>query len=368
VSSAASGPGDPSLTERVRALALALGFDLAGVAPAGSTPGAERLRAWLDAGYDASMAYIGRRLEERLDVGRVLEGARSVVCVALAYGPTDGPGSDGDSGAAAADAPGRVARYAGGEDYHEVLADRLRALGHALEPLAGAPVRWRAYVDTGPVQERAFAARAGLGWVGKNACVIHPRLGSYLFLGTLVTDLVLQPDDPEPDHCGSCTACLDACPTDAFPEPAVVDAGRCIAHATIEDPGPVPEWMREGQGDWVFGCDICQEVCPWNRRPERPPSDPLGLRARLEPQGPWRAPTLAWLLSLEESDWQQATRHSALRRARRRALVRNALVAAGNAGDPSLRAAVERHRDGDDPLLVEHARWALARLAGPAAG
>jgi epoxyqueuosine reductase len=360
-----------SLTERVRSLALALGFDLAGVAPAGRTPGAERLEAWVAASYDGSMAYIARRLEERLDVRRVLEGARSVVCVALAYGPAaaaaeadpaegrldDGPGGKGGP------AVGRVARYAGGEDYHAVLSERLAALGYALEALACAPVRWRAYVDTGPIQERAFAARAGLGWIGKNACLIHPRRGSYLLLGVLVTDLDLEPDDPEPDHCGTCRACLDACPTDAFPEAFVVDARRCIAHATIEDSGPVPEGMRAGQGDWIFGCDVCQEVCPWNRGPESSAGDPLGLHERLAPDPRWRGADLEWVLSLDESAWREATRGRALRRARHRALVRNALVAAGNAGDPRLRSAVERHCASDDPQVAEHARWALARMA-----
>ncbi|MGH0035544.1 MAG: tRNA epoxyqueuosine(34) reductase QueG [Myxococcota bacterium] len=357
-----------SLSERVRALGLALGFDLVGVAPAAETPGADRLRDWLASGYDASMGYIGRRVEERLDVGRVLEGARSVVCVALQYAPGDGTGtaSGGASGTARepdrAGPVGRVARYAGGEDYHAVLADRLAGLGAALEALAEAPVRWRAYVDTGPVQERAFAARAGLGWIGKNACLIHPRLGSYLLLGVLVSDLALEPDAAEPDHCGTCRACLDACPTRAFPEPYVVDARRCIAHATIEDPGPVPEALRAGHGGWIFGCDICQEVCPWNGGRAGPHADPLGLRERLAPDPRWQRASLAWVLSLDEPGWREATRRSALRRARHGALLRNALVAAGNSGDPALRPAVERHCASDDALVAEHARWAAARL------
>lgn len=337
--------------ERVRALALALGFDLAGIAPAEATPGADRLRRWVAAGYAASMDYIERRLEDRLDARRLLPGARSAIAVGLLYGAQP-ERAEGDA---------RIARYAGGDDYHEVVMERLLALAHALEALAER-VRWRAYVDTGPVQERAWAARAGLGWIGKNACLIHPRLGSYLYLGILFTDLVLSPDEPEPDHCGTCRACLDACPTDAFPEPGVVDSRRCLAHATIEDPGPVPEALRGGQGAWVFGCDLCQEVCPWNRG-VRVVVDPLGLRERLAPRDPWRRVSLAWLLGLEEDAWRKATRHTALRRARHRALLRNALVAAGNSRDPSLRDLVARHAAGDDPVLAEHARWALARLA-----
>ena len=215
--------------------------------------------------------------------------------------------------------------------------------------------------------ERVLAARAGLGWIGKNACLIHPRLGSYVFLGVLFTDLALAPDGAEPDHCGTCRACLDACPTEAFVAPHVLDATRCIAYTTIELRDAIPSSLREGQGTHVFGCDVCQEVCPWNQRPlRRVPDDPLGLRARLAPAPAWVAPDLAWLLSLDEDAWRAATRRSALRRAKRRALLRNALVAAGNAGEAGLAPLLRAHAEGDDALLAEHARWALARL-GPQA-
>jgi len=343
--------------EEARALALALGFDLAGVAPAAPTERMGFLREWLDRGYDAGMAWIGRRAEERMDPRRVLPGARSALVVALYY-DTRGPGP----GARDPDTA-RVARYAGGDDYHDVMTGRLRALGDALEARAGVPVRHRAYVDTGPVLERELAARAGLGWIGKNTCLIDPRLGSWCFLGVLLTDLALEPDAPEPDHCGTCRACLDACPTDAFPEPYVLDASRCIAYTTIELRDAIPEDLRAGHGNWVFGCDVCQEVCPWNARTRRPvPEDRAGLRARLAPRPDWQAPGLAWLLSLDEDAWRAATRRSALRRAKWRGLIRNALVAAGNAGDPALAPLVRRHAEGPDPLLAEHARWALTHL------
>jgi epoxyqueuosine reductase len=179
----------------------------------------------------------------------------------------------------------------------------------------------------------------------------------------VLTDLALAPGAREPDHCGSCRACLDACPTGAFPEPYVLDATRCLSYTTIELRGPIPEPLRPGHADWGFGCDVCQEVCPWNQRGRRViPDDPLGLRARLAPRDAWRAPALAWVLDLSEERWRDAARGTALRRAGYRGLLRNALVAAGNSGDASLATLVRRHLEGADPLLAEHARWALDRL------
>jgi len=350
---------------RVKGLALGLGFDLAGIAPAEPAATAGFLREWLARGYAGEMAWLERRVEERIDPRRVLPGARSVVAVGFVYDPGAPAPPARDAGAATP--CGDVARYAGGDDYHDVLRERLRALGLALEAEAAEPVRWRAYVDTGPVLERALAARAGLGWIGKNTLLLHPRLGSYLFLGVLLTDIALPPDAPEPDHCGSCRACLDACPTEAFPAPYVLDATRCLSYTTIELRGAIPDPLRAAQGDHLFGCDVCQEVCPWNRRAgRRVPPDPLGLRARLAPRREWVQPSLAWVLDLDEEAWRAATRRTALRRAKHRFLLRNALVAAGNSADPALVPAVRRHAEGPDPLLAEHARWALARLGAGA--
>ncbi|MEM7413605.1 MAG: tRNA epoxyqueuosine(34) reductase QueG [Myxococcota bacterium] len=349
--------GTPADAARVEALGLSLGFDLVGIAAAEPTDQTRFLREWLARGYAGEMHYIGRRVEEREDPRRLLERAQSVIAVGFVYDPGERPSADA--------APFRVARYAGGDDYHDVLVDRLRAFEAGLPTLADRPVRTRGYVDTGPVQERAHAAAAGLGWVGKNTCLIHPRLGSYLFLGAILTDWWLPAGEPEPDHCGSCRACLDACPTDAFPEPYVLDATRCISYTTIELRGPIPETMRAGQGDWGFGCDLCQEVCPWNQRERRPiPPDPHGLRARIAPRPDWQAPTLAWVLGLDEERWREATRKTALRRTRYQGLVRNALVAAGNTRDPELRPWIERHLQSDDAVLAEHARWALGQLSG----
>jgi epoxyqueuosine reductase len=364
------GVSDSERSGQVRAAARALGFDAVGVAPADPPPHADFLREWVARGFAGEMAWLARRTREREDPSRVLPGARSIVAVALVYDeparseapPSGASASEARSEPKASGVPGRIARYAGGTDYHDVLGKRLRSLARAIEALAPG-TRTRSYVDTGPVLERAVAARAGLGWIGKNTLLIHPRLGSYLFLGVVLTDLALAPDAPEPDHCGSCRACLDACPTGAFPEPFVLDASRCLSYTTIELRGAIPEPLREAQADWVFGCDVCQEVCPWNTRARRAvPEDRAGMRAELAPRAPWRGPALAALLDLDERAWAEAARGTALRRAKWRGLLRNALVAAGNSGDATLVPALRRHASGDDALLAEHARWALARL------
>lgn len=353
------------LEGRIRELGLALGLDAVGIAGAEPTLRTRYLRDWIARGFAGEMTYLERRLEERIDPRLVLPGAKALIVGALGCAPPESSEpSSGSSSAEAAPEAGRVARYAGGDDYHDVLLDRLRALEAALPALAGRPVVSRSYVDTGPVAEKAAAAGAGLGWIAKNTCLIHPELGSHLMLGVVLCDLELAPDAAVADHCGSCRACLDACPTDAFPEPYVLDATRCLSYTTIELRGPIPEPLRAAQGDHVFGCDICQTVCPWNRsRPRRPLADPLGLRARLAAREVWRSPSLAWILALDEPAFLTATRGTALRRTRYRGLVRNALVAAGNSGDRTLAPAIARFAEGDDPLLREHACWALARIA-----
>jgi epoxyqueuosine reductase len=349
-----------SIADRVREVGLALGLDALGMAEAVPTPRMAFIRDWWARGYGGDLGYIGRRLEERADPREVLPGARSLIVGALlcATPPEREVEGEVDQGPR-----GRIARYAGGDDYHDVLLERLRALETALPAIAGREVRSRAYVDTGPITERAAAEAAGLGWIGKNSCLIHPGLGSHVMLGVILCDLDLPADPPVADHCGTCRACLDVCPTDAFPEPHVLDATRCLSYSTIEDRGPIPESMRAAQGEHVFGCDLCQDVCPWNQsRPRVWPPDPLGLRARLEPRRAWRRPALAWLLELDESSFREAARGTALKRSGLRGLLRNALIAAGNAGDPALRPILEHHARGEDDMLAEHARWALARL------
>ena len=347
-----------SLEERIRRVGLALGLDAVGFADATPTERTGFLREWISRGYGGEMHYLERRLEERVDPRRVLPGARTLIVVGLACAD-----QVDDQIASEGKALGRIARYAGGDDYHEVLLDRVRALESAIGVLAETVVRSRSYVDTGPVSERAAAEGAGLGWIAKNSCLIHPELGSHLMLGVILTDLVLQPDKAVEDHCGTCRACLDICPTDAFPEPYVLDATRCISYWTIESRGSIPKDLRSAHGDHVFGCDLCQSVCPWNRsRPRERLADPLGLRTRLSKRSEWVAPTLEWILSLDEDSFAAATRRNALRRSGLRGLIRNALVAAGNAKEPGLRSLIEHHAESEDPMLREHANWALERL------
>jgi epoxyqueuosine reductase len=350
--SAESGP----LAGRVKALALALGFDRAGICSAAPSAQTRFVREWVDRGYAGEMGYIERRLDEREDPARLMPSVRSVIALGLAHDP---PGVVAEG----AHATARVASYVGAEDYHDVMIEPLKALAAGVEALVPEPVETRCYVDTGPVLERVFAARAGLGWQGKNTCLIDRTLGSRLLLGVVLCSLELEYDEPETDHCGTCRACLDACPTSAFEDAYVLDARKCISYTTIEARDGIDPALRDAHGDWLFGCDICQDVCPWNRR--RTPGDlpdPAGLRARMVPDARWVQAELRWVLSLDEEAWRKATRGSALRRSRFRGLMRNALVAAGNSADPELVPLVRRFAEGEDSLLAEHARWALERL------
>ena len=300
-----------ALAESVKARARALGFDLVAIGPAGPPAHAAELRRWVEAGYAGTMGYIERRLAERLDAGLVLPGARASVCVALNY-------YQGERPEHASWAP--VARYAWGRDYHDVMRPRLEALNRHLEEASGC--RGKVYVDTGPVPERDLAAQAGLGWVGKNTMLIHPDLGSWFFLGVVLTTAELPWDAPLPDRCGSCRACLDACPTDAFVAPHVLDARRCIAYLTIEHRGDVEPALRPLVGEWEFGCDVCQAVCPWNRKA------PETREEAFRPRGPY--PGAEAVAEMDDAAFGRAFADTALTRAKAAGMRRNARLALAN--------------------------------------
>ncbi len=307
--------------ERVKARALELGFDACGVAPAAGLPELGALGRWLDRGYHGSMAYLRRSARKRGDARQVLPSARSVVSTATLY-HTDQPLSTERRD----ESRGTVARYAWGEDYHDVVGGRLEALAAWMADEAGEPFDARASVDHAPIQERVYARHAGIGWIGKNTCVINPRLGSFIVLGEIVCSLPLDPDEASFDQCGACTLCLEACPTGALVEPGVLDARRCISYLTIEHRGALPEEWREALGAHIYGCDICQDVCPWNA------AAPASADPAWQPRPAWDAPRLADLWHTGDEDLAAAVEGSAMARATVPGLRRNIGNALANAG------------------------------------
>ncbi len=300
----------PELESRIKGRAHELGFDLVGIATLGVVETVGHFDTWIASGYAGEMGYLERGAEKRQDTRKPFEGVRSAVVVAMNYGGTQPPGP--------------VARYARGDDYHELMVDRLNELHRWIEGEVGQSVRGKPYVDTGPILERDLARRAGLGWIGKNTNLINPELGSFFFLGELLLDLDLRADNPfETDRCGSCTRCLDACPTDAFVAPHVLDATRCISYQTIEQKGPIAETLREAIGEHLYGCDVCQDVCPWNVKFSRDVTEPT-FEAREVIAGK-DARTLAMeILAMSQGEFSVAFRKSPMKRAKLAGLQRNA--------------------------------------------
>jgi epoxyqueuosine reductase len=381
--------------------ARAMGFDLCGVAPI-ATASATRnspsrssfdetfeelayLPEWLARGYAGEMNYLRDR--RRADPRLVLDGAQSLIVVALNYNSPSAYSTELPVSHADESPRGWVSRYAWGDDYHEILREKLDALVGSMRARFAETFEARTYVDTGPIIERIAAKYAGLGWLAKNTCLINEKIGSWLFLGVIVTTLEFAPsippgEPPAPDLCGNCRLCLDACPTQAFPAPYVLDASKCISYLTIELRGAIPDELRPAMGRAVIGCDICQDVCPWNRK------SPVTQLAAFQPRqfvpitengGDAKsgsdslfAPELEKLASLTQQEFSEIFRNSAVKRAKWRGMVRNACVALGNSGVERDSAAHQRVvsllvrlAGSDDPLITEHARWALARLNNP---
>jgi epoxyqueuosine reductase len=340
--------------ETIRSLALDEGFDLVRFGPADVRGDAERTAEWIAARRHGEMAYLERNLPRIMDPRRVLPGARSVASFALDYG----------GGATSLRGGGRVARYAAGRDYHRVFSERMGRFTHRLEREGLSRDRMRAGADAVPILERALAVRAGIGFLAKSSGVIHPLQGPWLLLGEVLLAAELEPDGPAPGSCGTCRACIDACPTGAITAPYELDARRCLSYTTIELRGPIPAELRSKQGEWLFGCDVCIEVCPFADR-GRAASEAAKEAERspdLRAHPVLELYDLAGILELDEKEYEEHFRATAMRRARREGLRRNAAVVLGNRGDEGAVPALSRCLADPDPVLRGHAAWALGQL------
>jgi epoxyqueuosine reductase len=347
------------LSSRVKDFARAAGFDLCGIAPVRDFGELRAFPVWIAQGKHGEMKYMEARNDagelKRAALNRVAPWARSVIVCALNYN-TAHPYST----QAANDASrGWISRYAwAGEDYHDAVTRRLLIVEKELRELVGTgePLELRAYVDTGPLVERVYAKYAGIGWIAKNTCVINQQLGSWLFLGVILASLELAADLPAPDRCGSCTRCIAACPTQAITAPGELDSRLCISYLTIEKRGEIPENLRAGMGRHIFGCDICQDVCPWNRKA------PVTAAAEFEPREGLVNPALDWLAEMQQEEFRDAFRGSPIKRTKLSGLRRNAVIAMGNSGNAKFAPALSKLAEDEDSIVAEHARWASGQL------
>jgi epoxyqueuosine reductase len=357
-----------SLAARIKHLACEAGFDLCGVAPVHKFGELETFPGWIAEGRHGEMKYMEARDEtgnlKRAALAHVAPWARTVIVCAINYNTAQLYSIQTRDASR-----GWISRYAWSrEDYHDAVMRRLRVVESKLPELPGSTgnrqlatgncLQTRAYVDTGPLIERVFAKYAGVGWIGKNTCIINQQLGSWLFLGVVLTSLELAADVPAPDRCGTCTRCITACPTQAIVAPGELDARLCISYLTIEKRGEVPEDLRAGMGRHVFGCDICQDVCPWNRKA------PATQAAEFQPREGLVNPALDWLAEMKSEEFREVFRGSPVRRAKLSGLRRNAVIAMGNSGDEKFLPTLTKLCEDLDPVVAEHARWALVRLGG----
>ena len=345
------------LAATVKACAFSAGFDLAGISSVHAFPELTRFPEWIAAGHAGEMKYLESRDDagnlRRASLSSAFPWARSVIVCAINYNTAHLYSTN-------ANRPGHgwISRYAWSrDDYHDSVLRRLRQVETRLkEVFPDETIETRTYVDTGPLVERVYAKYAGIGWLGKNTCVINQQTGSWLFLGVIVTSLELSADIPAPDRCGTCTRCIDACPTNAFVGPYELDSNKCISYLTIEKRGPIPEELREGMGQQVFGCDICQDVCPWNRKA------PVTDKPEFQPREGLVNPALAWLAEISAEEFREKFRGSPIKRAKHSGLRRNALIAIGNSGNQELLRIAEQAAGDPDPTVADAAHWAKNRL------
>ncbi len=350
-------PSISHITALVQDAAAHAGFDLCGVAPIRDFAELNYFPEWIAAGHAGEMKYLEARDEsgglKRASLRSTVPWARSVIVCAINYNT-----AEAYSTAMHESDRGWISRYAWGrEDYHESVRRRLDEIEKALRDAEPAlDLQTRSYVDTGPLVERVYAKYAGVGWIGKNTCVINQKLGSWLFLGVILTSLELLADLPASDRCGTCTRCIDACPTDALIAPYRLDSNRCISYLTIEKRGDISEDLREGMGSHLFGCDICQDVCPWNRK------SPSTDAAESQPREGLVNPALEWIAAMTEDDYRRTFKNSAIRRAKRSGLRRNAVIAMGNSGRKEFLPVLEKLADDEDAIVACHAAWARDQL------
>jgi epoxyqueuosine reductase len=360
------------ITTLVKQAAREAGFELAGIAPVRDFAELNHFPDWIASGHDGEMRYLEARDQagqlKRASLRSTAPWAQSVIVCAINYN-TEHPYSTQVNDPE----QGWISRYAWSrEDYHDAVMRRLRMVEarlqggvaeqeHALATSHNTPaLQTRCYVDTGPLVERVYAKYAGVGWIGKNTCILNQKLGSWLFLGVILTSLELEPDLPAPDRCGTCTRCIEACPTNAFVAPYQLDSNKCISYLTIEKRGAIPEEMREGMGRHVFGCDICQDVCPWNRKA------PATSAAEFQPREGLVNPALDWLAQISAEEFHEKFRGSPVRRTKRTGLRRNAAIAMGNSGDKRFLPTLKRLAADEDPVVAESATWAMESLSIPA--
>ena len=361
------------LAQKIKNEAIKQGFILAGITTPTPPPHISTYFNWLDAGRHASMGYLAddRARARRADPRMILPEAESILILAAPYpdpklASVTPPSPSGREARGEGESKGKISAYAWGDDYHITLKEKLIALVSFIEKEVGQPIPNRWYTDTGPILEKDLAQRAGLGWIGKNTCLINPKIGSYFFLAEILLGIALPPDEPfTTDHCGTCTRCIDACPTQAILPNRTIDANLCISYLTIENKGEIPEALRPKLGNLIFGCDICQEVCPWNKKGHK--IVPERKAIALEPVDEGRSaiaphPNLISELSLTPQEFNKKFKNNPVKRAKRRGYLRNVAVALGNAGDPAAIPALEAALEDIEPLVRDHARWALDKI------